>query len=134
MLRERGLVEEAERLRAGQLPGMLAALRTPADTDETVEQRLAATFAAEAERVANAAVLAELLAPLLAEQTRLRPLEASAGSSSNPGFSSSTSSPVSPAKSAPRPVPGNIADFIDEMIAQERSPPRGRPATQRRAS
>lgn len=105
---------------------MLAALRTADDTEEVLAQRLAATFAVEAERVANAAVLAELLAPLLAEHTR--------PANGPEGLRTDSASPLPVPKPMPRAGPLDLADFIDEMIAQERSPPRPSTATQRRAS
>src|SRR5687768_1981164 len=116
MLRERGHAEDAERLRAGELMAMVAALRTPAETDAAVSERLNAIFAVEAERVANAAVLAELLLPTLVEKLQLpsRPHTV-------------LESPVTPISAAPpapvekpaAPRAASIADFIDEMIAQE---------------
>jgi hypothetical protein len=127
VLRERGLVAEAERVRAGELAETLAAVRSPTDTDEAIEQRLATTFAAEAERVANAAVLAELLAPLLADRAQ-RP-------GAPVALTSDSAAPLPPPKPAPRAGPLDLADFIDDMIAQERPPLRaGAPSAQRRAS
>ncbi|MDO8544158.1 MAG: hypothetical protein Q7S40_27265 [Opitutaceae bacterium] len=114
LLREQGDSDEAERLRSGPLADMIAALRTPADTEASLAQRLESIFAAETERVATAVVIAELLAPML------RPM------------SFSSAAPLSPAHAATRIVASNapfthpgrsgaadIADFIDEMIAQE---------------
>lgn len=128
VLRERGLAADAERVRAGELAEILAALRTPDDTEEAIAQRLAATFAVEAERVANAAVLAELLAPLIAEHARpaAEPL----------GQRTDSASPLPGPKPVARTGPLDLADFIDDMIAQERPPPSraGPAATQRRAS
>jgi hypothetical protein len=128
VLRERGLAADAERVRAGELTEMLAALRTPDDTEETIAQRLAATFAVEAERVANAAVLAELLAPLIAEHTR--------PATGPVAMRSDSTSPLPVPKPAPRAGPLDLADFIDDMIAQERPPPSrtGPAVSQRRAS
>lgn len=104
---------------------MLAAVRTPADTDAGITERLNALFATEAERVANAAVLAEMLVPLLSDQL---------GRMIAPPVTTSAIAPaptatVTPAKPAKRPV--SVADFIDDMLAQERPPPA---AAQRRAS
>ena len=127
VLRERGQHDEAERLRAGTLSEIVAAARTPTDTDASLADRLEATFAAEVERVANAAVLAELLVPLLSEQ--LRPL-ASSQSSSPVAVTDLTRAAKSP---APRAT-ASIADFIDEMIAQESPPDPSGGGAQRRAS
>jgi hypothetical protein len=129
ILRERGQNEEAERLRAGELMTMLAAIRAPDDSDATITDRLNALFATEAERVANAAVLAEILVPMIAEQ--LRPLTASSAAANE----IPAPSVVAPAPSKPvQPRPASIADFIDDMIAQERPLDRPGPGAQRRAS
>ena len=108
---------------------MLAAVRAPDDSDATTTDRLNALFATEAERVANAAVLAEILMPMIAEQ--LRPLAA-------PGAAASeipAPAVVAPVVTRPtQPRPASIADFIDDMIAQERPLDRPAPGAQRRAS
>jgi hypothetical protein len=129
MLRERGQSEIAERVRAGELMTLLAALRTPGDSDAAITERLNAVFAAEAERVANAAVLAEILVPMLTEQ--LRPLGAVPVAASTPIPAPVISPPV---PKPPQPRPASIADFIDDMIAQEKPPDRPGQGTQRRAS
>jgi hypothetical protein len=126
ILRERGQHEEAERLRAGSLLDMVSKLRTSIDSETTVTERLDAIFAVEVERVANAAALAEILVPLLAEQ--LRPLAGAPSLAPTPV--PEISRPAKPA--APR-TPASIADFIDDMIAQE-SPPDRPGGAQRRAS
>jgi hypothetical protein len=130
VLRERGLAEDAERVRAGELTPMLSALRTPGDSDASITDRVNGLFATEAERVASAAVLAEILLPMLADQ--MRPMLASTARPSG------VASPVPAAPTTPaKPIAArgaSIADFIDEMIAQEMPPDKpGRPA-QRRAS
>jgi hypothetical protein len=129
MLRERGQNEEAERLRAGELMTMLAAVRAPGDSDAATTDRLNALFATEAERVANAAVLAEILVPMLAEQ--LRPF-ATAGATASETPAPAAVAPVVPRPAQPRPA--SIADFIDDMLAQERPLDRPGPGAQRRAS
>jgi hypothetical protein len=126
-LRERGQHEEAEQLRLGSVAEMVATLRTPSDSDASIGARLDEIFAAETERVANAAVLAELLAPLISEQlgAGVLPKVVAAPTPINP----------TPAKPSPPPRAAavSIADFIDEMIAQEKPPERPR-ETARRAS
>ena len=108
---------------------MVAAVRTPSDSDAAVSERLNTIFAHEAERVANAAVLAELLVPALVEklqpQLRAEPAAAAAFDSIAP--------PV-PIEKTGTPRAASIADFIDEMIAQEKPPARPGPGAQRRAS
>jgi hypothetical protein len=133
ILRERGQAEEAERLRVGELAEMLLAVRSPGDTDATVAARLDSIFSAETERVANAAVLAELLTPMLAEH--LRPAATSQESAPVIATVAEPLVTTPPAKTpAPRTTAISITDFIDEMIAQEKPPPRSPRVVQRRAS
>lgn len=114
---------------------MLAAVRAPGESDAAVTERLNSLFATEAERVANATVLSEILVPMIVDQ--LRPL-ASAGIAAPtivPPIAPTgplTSLPVTPKPAAPRPA--SIADFIDDMIAQESPPARPGQGAQRRAS
>jgi hypothetical protein len=128
VLRERGQSDVAERLRSGELMTLLAAIRAPGESDAAITERLNAIFAAEAERVANAAVLAEILVPMLTEQ--LRPLAASS-SAPIPVPTSVVAPPLAKPK---QPRPASIADFIDDMIAQEKPPDRPGQGEQRRAS
>jgi hypothetical protein len=128
LLRERGQNEEAERIRAGELMPLVAAVRSPGDSEAATTDRLNALFAIEAERVANAAVLAEILLPMIAEQVR------------SPASTAPTPPEIpipvvlTPAPARPKqPRPASIADFIDDMIAQENPPDRPGGA-QRRAS
>jgi hypothetical protein len=92
-------------------------------------ERLESVFAHEAERVSNATVLAELLGPLLSDQLRLSP--AAQGMISSMASAREPAPPPPPTR-PPAPRPTSIADFIDEMIAQENPPER--PGSQRRAS
>ena len=132
VLRERGQPEEAERLRAGELMAMLAVVRTPADSDAAISERLNAIFAVEAERVANAAVLSELLLPALAEKFLLQTKSPAPATAMEPALATAPSLPIAEKPAAPRAA--SIADFIDEMIAQEKPPTRSGGNTQRRAS
>jgi hypothetical protein len=133
VLRERGLNEEAERLRAGELMTLLAAVRAPGESDAIVTDRLNALFATESERVANAAVLAEMLVPLMADQLRsLASPTATAPAAQSPQPLPQAPAPLPTRPAGPRPV--SIADFIDEMIAQENPPEPPRDGTHRRAS
>lgn len=127
LLRECHQPDAAEELRRGALAEAIAAIRTTSAPDAALEQKLEATFAAESERVANAAVLAELLAPLIAQQQP----------ASEPGRPARIHEPAgeTPALPVPPPArgdPADIAHFIDEMIAQEQPTPRG--GSTRRAS
>ena len=66
LLRERGESEAAEKVRTADLNTALEALRGAENLSETaLEKRLADVFATEQNRIADAAILAELLAPLL---------------------------------------------------------------------
>lgn len=130
LLRERGQKKEADQLEKTELSSALEAVRV-VETDAAVVEKLAALYASETERVANAVVLAELLAPLVASQLQATEMA---------GRAIATTDAVAPASRAEAPVaaaparaanPADIAQFIDEMIAQERPPPR---APARRAS
>jgi hypothetical protein len=131
-LRERGQTDEAEQLRASSLPQLLDAVRTPSDTDATIAERLESVFSVEIDRVANAAVLAELLVPVLSEKLRV-------ASPSSIATQSVAAAPDLAAASVPKPAPArastiSIPDFIDDMIKQESPPERPDRGTQRRAS
>lgn len=95
---------------------MLAAAAARArDASESVPEadaRLKALLAQEAERVAAAITFAEVLAPMLSERlSALAPARAAAGA--NPA-------PERPARRPTGEALG-IADFIDEMLAQDRA-------------
>ena len=131
VLRERGETDEAENLHNGALASLLASLRQTSDDPASVEQRIEAIYVIEQERVANASALAELLLPLLTDSAPLF------GALSEPPMTAMPSPPptaayeAEPAKPARRP--GDIADFLDDMIAQERAEETP-PASRRRAS
>ena len=113
VLRERGELAEAERITADLLPAAVAAARSPSDTDESITAQLESIFAREAERVADASALAELLTSF------------PSGNASPAGPVRTSATPRArnvPAAAPPRRATGDIADFIDEMIAQEGSP------------
>jgi hypothetical protein len=122
VLRERGQQDDAERIRTEELPRLVALARAPEETDAMANERLEKIFSLEEERVASAAVIAELLAPMLAGKSRPAPVEQVA-----------VSVAPMPAAVTPAPAPkpperrsASIADFIDEMIAQEKPPDRRR--------
>ena len=121
MLRERGQTDEAEQLHRGSLQEMLAAVRGPEDTDATLHEKLNAIFAVETERVANAAVLAELLAPLLTDRVAAA---SSAHAAVVSAAAPSMAAPPPPSPPKPERRAASIADFIDEMIAQDKPPER----------
>lgn len=118
ILRATGKPDEARDVEITELAQALATARISFPLDDE-----AAILAAESERVSNASVLAELLAPMLAE--RLRSTLAVA-----PSVMASAPAPiraaVAPSKPVPRPpaekVP-SITDLIDGMLSQESPPP-----------
>ena len=128
VLRERGRNDEAEQVRQGFLADLVSAARAPTDTDADVAARLETLFARETERVANAAVLAELLLPVLLENLRAVVATASAASVVKPA------APILPRTSTPPTAAISIADFIDAMIARENSVDSSNPNARRRAS
>ncbi len=108
LLRQRGDAEAAEQLEESELPRLRA---------ELGEERLHALLVAEEERVANASALAEILLPLLRETH---------AASAVPPPLTVIHSNTAPIVQVRRPArgtsePRGIADFIDEMIAQERA-------------
>lgn len=112
VLRAKGAREDAAELENTELARVLAAARLN-DLLPEEEMRI---FHQEAERVANASVLAELLAPLLAEELGTAPRFAPAVSPSSP-----TPAHPKPAN-VPRPAPEkppSITDLLDGMLSQE---------------
>ena len=136
VLRERGEHTAAQELRGSILAETVAAIRTiGVDTDSAVTLRVEQLFAAESERVANAAVLAELLGPMLRSDgigsSAFDGSTAAAGRDRGnlPEKQSATLRSSAPAAAG---APPDIADFIDEMLALERPQPPAAP--KRRAS
>lgn len=121
MLKERGDSDAAERLRTGDLASAIESRRAESgESDEAIRARLDAIMAVEEERVANAAVLAELLAPMLGASASARVAASGVHPPATPAIE-----PPATASAPERPRPVNIADFIDEMLAQERGEPHG---------
>jgi len=120
VLHERGEGSAADTLEAGPLAELIAALRTTAENSAEFDQRLETVFTTEQERVANASALAELLLPLLSHGTPLFGVVSPTPPAPAP---QTLSAPVSFAEPAPpvRRAPGAIADFLDDMIAQEQA-------------
>lgn len=124
LLRATGRHAEALDLEIDDLSLALSAARDGGAS----ERATAAAMAEEAERVANAATLAEVLAPLLAEKLRATPALASSAAAVPAAVSSRSSAPAppppssSPAPSAPaKPAPAaspSITDLLDGMFAQ----------------
>jgi hypothetical protein len=123
-LRTAGKIEEAGLLESTGLPPVVKTLR---DSTTVSDAQLEVLFAAEEERVSTARLLAEILLPMLTEAIAAASVNPSASASSAalrtpPVVTSSASveKPVAAAASAGT-TPG-IADFIDEMLSQERAP------------
>jgi hypothetical protein len=113
LLREQGDAATAGRLQAGELASAVADFRLAAGPASLSEEKLCALFVSEAEHVAEAMVLAELLVPQLA---RLMP---GIGAARVPLFV-----PTPVAAPAGRLAPGEspaIPDLLDAMLAGERT-------------
>jgi hypothetical protein len=111
VLRATGKNDDAAALENEELAQALSAARIATNNSEEE----AAVLAQEAERVSNATVLAELLAPILAEHLRADvPLVSAPQIAAVPVLPEKTPKPTrSPAASVP-----NIADLIDGMLSQ----------------
>lgn len=116
LLRVLGKPEAAERLHADELPGALAQAGWT-ESDEAYQT----LYRKEEERAADAAALAELLAPLLTAVHVPRAVPAEAPIAEVVAFEEPPGAPRPQVKTAP-----SIADLIDGMLAQAREPRRGR--------
>jgi hypothetical protein len=130
VLRVTGKSAEAGELESGALSESVAALRS---CSTVTQAQLDGLFAAEEERVTSARLLAEILLPMLTESWAAfsRVLASQAPGSSPSGSPARDFTPaaanVAPHETAPatrETTPGlpGIADFIDEMLSQERGP------------
>ncbi len=118
VLRATGRTEDATGIEHGELLQALATARLTAP--DAVDEP--ALLAEEADRVANANLLAELLAPLIAAKIP------GAGASSGEPVSAKTSGAARPAATVTSAAPSvpNITDLIDGMLAQDKSLARSR--------
>lgn len=131
LLRATGKIEEASALENAELSHALIAAR---DASKAGGEE-AEVLAQEAERVTSACLLAELLAPLLAEKLQQASAAASAASVSVTEAAAREAQPRAAAPSRPRRasapsqeaantpainVPG-IADLIDGMLSQQQA-------------
>jgi hypothetical protein len=130
VLRAQGRLDEAGNLHTQSIGPLIAALQAGREPTVSVEERLAATMAAESRRVADAALLAELLAPMLG-------VRAGITTPASPVVGTAAALPdvrdFAPPSTPARPV-ASIADFLDEMLAQETPQASPRNASERRAS
>lgn len=123
LLREQGDAVAAARLQDGELASAITAFRLESGPASLSEDRLGAIFISEAEHVAEAIILAELLAPQLA---RLLP----GPGPSRPALFAPLPAAIPPSRSVPGEVPA-ISDLLDAMLAAERTGRRPAPATHR---
>lgn len=108
-LRTQGRETDALALEQGGFVAALKAVRVHSTPGPETEERLQTVLAAEESRVADADALADLLMPLLVKHLRNAPLAAAPVPQSRPAKTSA-------AAEAP-----SVADFIDDMLAQERA-------------
>jgi len=111
-LRLEGREAEARQIEGSELAPAVDEARRASESDSEANALLNALTAEGEERVAEAIAFAEVLVPMLSERLKLQ-----------------SPSPGAPARGPRqhRPAPGDldksrgIADFIDEMLAQERA-------------
>lgn len=121
LLRARGHDAEADRLQQYEFAEANAAAEI-FDEENSVPsapERFQALLAAEENRVADALLLAEVLAPIIAEQIRHLPSTATVAASASPVPAPRESIHPRPPRDLGEPTPG-IADLIDSMLGQER--------------
>lgn len=114
VLRANRKTDDAAQLENRDLARALAEARIATNNSEEE----AIVLAQEAERVANAAVLAELIAPMVAEQVRVE-------SQRIAPQNIPAAAPAGPTTKAARPRPESvptIADMLDGMLSQEPAP------------
>ena len=116
LLRATGKNEEATQLENSEFARVLAAARIASNNGDEE----AGVLAEEAERVSSACVLAELLAPLLAERLRTQPSPISVSETAPAPVSTvrEKEKSAAPVRPPPDKVP-SIADLIDGMLSQE---------------
>ena len=110
---ERNQESAATRLRSSRLEPLVAGYRQTHGAAALSDERINEALAGERARVTEATLLCTVLAPMLADE--LQP--ASGRRRNQPPAAIAASRP--PERGA---RPAGIADFIDEMIAQEEAP------------
>ena len=125
VLRASGKNEEAEVLESTKLTQAVGSLR---ESSPVTPDQLSGLFAAEEQRVADARALAEILLPMLMESSFALPLAASrpvtnsiATASRTPATATVDSESKSPLEDKSTGTLPGIADFIDEMLSQDRA-------------
>lgn len=127
LLRERGDAEQAAQLGNSDLANAVRDYRLAHGPDALPEKELQAIFTTEERRVAEAAILSELLVPRL---TACFPAgrEATVSMSSRPGPARGAISSIPAPPPAGPPV---ISDLLDAMLAAERNAGRASAVSQR---
>ena len=113
-LRFDGQASEASRLEFSELKEAIDAAKSSSASTDEADSILRRLLEEEGERVSEAVAFAEVLIPMLAD--RLPP----AIPARNPAASPSSASHR--ARVGPDPAERSIADFIDDMLVQDRQP------------
>jgi phage terminase Nu1 subunit (DNA packaging protein) len=111
-LRSEGLTDEANRIEQTEFAAASAKARESAESESEADFLMKTLFAEEEARVAEAVALAEVLVPLLSRRLPLL-----APPPRDPAAASVAPRGRKPANDEDR----GIADFIEEMLAQERA-------------
>jgi hypothetical protein len=117
VLREQGDHAGAARIEESEIPTAVRDHRLAHGPDALPEAELRALYAIEEQRVAEAAILSELLIPRL---VKMLPASASPTSSGNNRATARASTVISGAVLTPTGSPA-ISDLLDAMLAAERS-------------
>jgi hypothetical protein len=111
-LRSEGRQEEARVVEDHELAAAVVEARSVSASDEEADALLKCLYAEGEERVADAVAFAEVLVPMLAQE--LKP--------HSPAGARAADSPRQRKPSSGKPGEAReIADFIDDMLAQERT-------------
>jgi hypothetical protein len=111
VLRSRSRHSEARQLEDAELSSVVARIRGSEEGGAHTDARIAAIRDEEKERVAAAVAFAEVLAPLLAE--RLAAYAPASAAAAKPAARPLSLKPAGEAR--------GIADFIEEMLVQDRA-------------
>jgi hypothetical protein len=123
VLREQGRDAEATSLEHAEFSRALSAARAASKAGDEE----AGVLAAEAERVSTACLLAEMVAPLIAEQLRAELPGLAGGAVAVAKMPARGVSVATAPKSRPAPAaPPSITDLIDGMLSLESSAPASR--------
>ena len=122
LLREQGDTAEAALLEQSDLANAVRDIRLARGPDALPESELRSMFVTEEKRVTDAIILSELLIPELVKSFSSAasnpPMPRPANSGPAPAYSSDSVPPFAQSASVGGPA---IADFLDSMLASERS-------------